>query len=491
MATTGNPQRSNGEKSPRLKDAPGRRRRGKKREREAAITVAAPMDLAVETAPPESEHVVAAMKRIGTTLAGKWRLHMLLGVGGMAAVFGATHRNGNRVAIKMLHPVLGHSRHLRERFLREGYAANRVDHEGVVRVLDDDELEDGSAFLVMELLSGETLESRWQRAGNRLPLAEVLGVADELLSVLGAAHAKGIHHRDIKPENVFLTNKGRLKVLDFGIAQMLDAMPGSVTTTSTGVALGTPAFMPPEQALGRSREIDGRTDLWAVGATMFTLLTGRFVHLTDSPAEMLVLAATERAPALATVMPHVPVSVAAIVDRALSFEQGGRFADAASMLSAVRAARVELGYLDAERDPQVDDEPAVASSPLPSSTAPVAISTSAPAPVAVVSRGRPRLRTALALAAVAALLSIFAVPVSGFQSASVVDSHAQAASLAVGVPEDVAPPAAEPGPEPVAAPTPVVAPSASAARAAMAPKRQVARPAPRKPFAKRGPSYRP
>jgi serine/threonine-protein kinase len=483
MATTGNPQRSNGEKSPRLKDAPGRRRKGKKRDREAAITVAAPMDLAVETA-SESEHVVAAMKRIGTTLAGKWRLHMLLGVGGMAAVFGATHRNGNRVAIKMLHPGLGHSRHLRERFLREGYAANRVDHEGVVRVLDDDELEDGSAFLVMELLSGETLESRWQRAGSRLPLAEVLGVADELLSVLSAAHAKGIHHRDIKPENVFLTKKGRLKVLDFGIAQMLDGMPGSVTTTSTGIALGTPAFMPPEQALGRSREIDGRTDLWALGATMFTLLTGRFVHVTESPAEMLVLAATERAPGLRTVVPHVPESVAAIVDRALSFERDNRFPDAETMRKAVRDARIALGYLEAETPEPV--EVAVPSS-LASSTAPVAISSSVPA---VAKR---RLRPAWVAAMAAAAVALLVVPIKPWRAPAYtpVDAYSSVAPLGEAVPADV-----EPEPEIVSPAPPVVPPPAAssaapvvAAPVAAGPKRLPARQPSRKPVAKRGPGW--
>jgi serine/threonine-protein kinase len=191
----------------------------------------------------------------------------------MASVYEAVHRNGNRVAIKMLHPHLSINADLRSRFLREGYAANRVNHQGAVRVLDDDMTEDGSVFLVMELLKGETLDARWETRGSRLAHREVCEHAHQLLDVLAAAHGQGVVHRDIKPENLFLTTDGVLKVLDFGIARLRDAS-GAEGATQTGRMIGTPAFMPPEQALGRSRQIDGQTDLWAVGATMFTLVSG-------------------------------------------------------------------------------------------------------------------------------------------------------------------------------------------------------------------------
>ncbi len=284
-----------------------------------------------------------ALALVGETLRGKWHLDALIGVGGMAAVYAATHRNGHRVAIKILHRSFGLSASVRERFLREGYAANGVDHPGVVRVLDDDELEDGRAFLVMELLSGETVEARWKRRGYRLGAAEALAIADELLCVLACAHARGITHRDVKPENLFLTDDGRLKVLDFGIAHFRDSLVASVTKTQTGVALGTPAFMAPEQARGRSREVDGRSDLWSVGATLFTLLTGEYVHPTDSSNEMLILAATERARPLASVWPGVPADLAEVVDRALAFERPERWPDATVMRRAVRAAQATLG----------------------------------------------------------------------------------------------------------------------------------------------------
>src|SRR5262245_57872770 len=195
-----------------------------------------------------SELVNRVKGRIGSLLKAKWRLEKLLGVGGMAAVYAAVHRNQNRVAIKMLHPELSVDPAMRIRFLREGYAANTVDHPGAVRVFDDDVTDDGAAFLVMELLEGETLETRAERVGGKLSAGEVLLLADRLLDVLAAAHKKGIVHRDIKPDNVFLTTQGRLKVLDFGIARLrelgdpvsLERSPGS-HKTAVGTFLGTPA----------------------------------------------------------------------------------------------------------------------------------------------------------------------------------------------------------------------------------------------------------
>jgi serine/threonine protein kinase len=211
-----------------------------------------------------------ASARVGTSLGTKYRLERLIGAGGMASVYEAAHRNGLRVAIKVLHPHLSIDADLRGRFLREGYVANKVKHRGAVRVLDDDTAPDGAVYLVMELLEGETLDGLLQRRGGRLPLRDVCELADQLLETLTAAHDHQVVHRDIKPENLFLTTDGVLKVLDFGIARLREP-GGPEAATRTGRMIGTPAFMPPEQALGRSRQIGGQTDLWAVGATMFTL----------------------------------------------------------------------------------------------------------------------------------------------------------------------------------------------------------------------------
>ena len=288
---------------------------------------------------PEEERA-RAEARVGKVLKDKWRIDSLIGVGGMAAVYAATHRNKMRVAVKMLHPELCGKEALRTRFLREGYLANTVEHPGAVAVLDDDIAEDGSAFLVMELLEGETVDARAVRKGGKLELVDVFAIADKLLDVLAAAHAKGIVHRDIKPENLFLTRAGTLKVLDFGIARIFEETVEK-TGTRAGTVMGTPAFMAPEQAIANWDAVDARTDLWAVGATMFTLLTGRFVHEGISGNELLIKSATVPPESLGT-LGAFPDVVVKLIDRALAFRSAARWPDARAMREALRAAHQSL-----------------------------------------------------------------------------------------------------------------------------------------------------
>jgi serine/threonine-protein kinase len=292
-----------------------------------------------------------AEARVGQVVRGRWRLDSLLGVGGMAAVYAATHRNGKRVALKVLHADVSMNAEIRRRFVDEGYAANRVGHPGAVSVLDDDVADDGCAFLVMDLLEGETLESRIHRLGP-MSAGELLPIIDELLDVLAAAHDKGIIHRDVKPDNVFLTNDRRVKLLDFGIARL--AEPGRPRTTEAGTAVGTPPFMPPEQARGHRDSLDGRTDLWAVGATMFFQLAGRQVHVAETPNEELLLAMTTSAPSLASVDPAFPRALVQLVDRALAFDQNDRWPSARDMQTACRAV---MASLDVEAYPSGRDDP--------------------------------------------------------------------------------------------------------------------------------------
>jgi serine/threonine protein kinase len=282
-----------------------------------------------------------AQARLGLTLREKWRLDVLLGVGGAAAVYAATHRNGSRVAVKILHPEMSTNTFVRERFLWEGYVANAVGHEGVVKVIDDDMAEDGSLFLVTELLDGETLEQRRVRLGGRLPQDQVLLAADQLLDVLAVAHAKGVVHSDLKPENVFLTGAGQVKVLDFGIAR-LSQLSTRASFTQTGAVVGTPGYMPPEQVHGLSDGVDARSDLWSCGAMMFFLLSGRCVHEGRNVNEQLVNAMTHSAPPLVSVAPDVGVAVARVVDRALEFSKEMRWPDAGRMQEAVRNAYIAL-----------------------------------------------------------------------------------------------------------------------------------------------------
>jgi len=278
--------------------------------------------------------------RLGRTLKGKWTLDQVLGVGGMAAVYAATHRNHKRVAVKVLHPELSFNAAVRQRFLREGYVANMVQHPGAVSVDDDDVGEDGCAFLVMELLDGETLEARWQRKGRRLPTTEVLAFMDRVLDTLAAAHARGVVHRDLKPENLFFTRDAQIKVLDFGIARVRE-LSGS-TKTQTGSLMGTPAFMSPEQARGRWDEVDAQSDLWSIGATIFTLLTGELVHVAHTTNEALVMAVTQPARSLGELRPDLSDAVVRFVDRALAYDKATRWPDAESMQNALRETYATL-----------------------------------------------------------------------------------------------------------------------------------------------------
>lgn len=295
----------------------------------------------------DEELAVAVRARVGRAVCGgRYSIEDVLGVGGMAAVYAGTHRNGRKVAIKFLHPELSRRADIRKRFIREGQAANAVEHAGVVAVIDDDVAEDGSAFLVMERLEGKSLEQLWQNLDRRLPARAVLAIGREICDVLAVAHRAGIYHRDLKPENLFLTNDGKLKVLDFGLAHLRDA--ARPKETHTGMVFGTPAFMPPEQASGETSKIDARTDLWAVGATLFTLLSGELVHRGETAQHFVMLAAMEPARSLALVMPHAHPALVDIVDRALCREKDARWQTATDMRDAIVSAMdLVLGDRDA------------------------------------------------------------------------------------------------------------------------------------------------
>ena len=294
--------------------------------------------------------------RVGQVIGDRWRIDAVLGSGGTAAVYSGTHRNGRRVALKILHRELADDP-VRARFLREAHLANRVPHPGAVAILDDTVTDDGSPVLVMELLEGETIEARWQRMNNPLDAGEVLAITDQVLDVLQAAHALGIVHRDLKPSNLFLTHEGRIKLLDFGIAHLRDPM--ALDATMPGLSMGTPAYMSPEQARGRWDLVDARSDLWALGATMFSLLSGRFVHEADTLNEQLLAAMTVPAVPLRQVCPHTAAEVAMLVDKALAFERDRRWQDAATMQLAVREAYQQMGQ------PPISTRPTLPS-PVPS-----------------------------------------------------------------------------------------------------------------------------
>ncbi|MFO0589672.1 MAG: serine/threonine-protein kinase [Polyangiaceae bacterium] len=279
---------------------------------------------------PMDERQLARL-RVGATIQRKWRLDGLLGTGGMAAVYAATHRNGSRAALKIMHRELASDPVIRDRFLREGYVANKVEHVGRVAILDDDVTEHDEPFLVMELLDGETVQQLWKRKNRKLDINEAMWIASEVLDALEAFHEKGIVHRDLKPANVFITNQGQVKILDYGVARMEH---GGGDRTRAGTALGTPSFMAPEQAMGLVDSIDGRSDVFSVGATLYALLSGQRLHQGRSDNEAFILAATTPAPSLARVANTLPVDVIALVDKALAWDPRNRFESAAAMRKA-------------------------------------------------------------------------------------------------------------------------------------------------------------
>ena len=299
---------------------------------------------------PSDDPDERAQERVGSVLNDKWTLERLIGIGGMAAVYAGLHRNGARAAIKVLHPSYARRKEVRERFLREGYAANRVSHSGVVKVLDDDVIDSGpdqgGAFLVMELLEGQSVEDRLER-GPPIGEGEVLSILRAVLDVLESAHKAGVIHRDLKPENLFLARDAekpsappRIKILDFGLARVTEGGSGR---TMAGMAIGTPSYMPPEQASGRVHDVDARSDLFALGATAFRILANRTVHPAEGAMAICARMAREPAPKLRSVAPNVSEKTAAAIDRALEFDRDDRWPSAVDMRVAVDDAIDALG----------------------------------------------------------------------------------------------------------------------------------------------------
>lgn len=278
-------------------------------------------------------------RRLGSIIGGKWRVDRVLGTGSMATVYAVTHRNGVTAALKILHPALCSDPKVCERFLGEGYLTNAVKHPGIVRVLDDGMTDDGCVFLVMDLLEGTTLELLRQERGGKLDVDEALDIADQLMDALSAVHAAGIIHRDLKPQNVFVCHGGEVKLLDFGVARVLENAGSKNKMSLFGMVLGTPSFMSPEQAIGARDQVDHRADVYSLGATIFTALTGETVHLGPHVQAKLLAAGTVQARSIALVKQDLPAPIANVIDTALRFDKADRWQSVDAFRRALRDAR--------------------------------------------------------------------------------------------------------------------------------------------------------
>ncbi len=275
---------------------------------------------------------------IGAVLARRFRLVAPLGQGGMGLVYeaDALAPPGGRVAIKMLRAEHLADAQVRMRFIDEGRACMRLVHPNVIRVFEAGEAEDGTPFIVMERLEGQAL-SAIAPLGHPLAPARAVAITQQVLAGLAAAHAQSVVHRDLKPENVFVvrTTPESVKILDFGIAKVMDAAGGMGTRTRTGMLLGTPAFMSPEQARS-ARDADHRSDLWSVAVMLYEILTGKqaFVAPTEF-ARLSEIMTADPAPPSAASPALAPFD--AFFRRALQKERAHRFQSAQEMSHALAA----------------------------------------------------------------------------------------------------------------------------------------------------------
>lgn len=282
----------------------------------------------------------------GSLAGGRYQLRDLLGEGGMASVYLAYDTALDRqVAIKTLHSELGREQSFRERFRREAQAVAKLSHTNIVSVFDtgegvvsfaDPSIADGGVmpYIVMEYVEGQPLGSVLDgdiRQYGAMPADKALKVTADVLAALESSHEMGLVHRDIKPGNVMMTRRGVVKVMDFGIARAMQS--GVTSMTQTGMVVGTPQYLSPEQALGRA--VDARSDLYSVGIMLFELLTGRVPFIADSALGMAYAHVQEEPVAPSSINRSVTPAMDALVARALRKNPNERFPTAAAMLDEV------------------------------------------------------------------------------------------------------------------------------------------------------------
>jgi len=279
----------------------------------------------------------------GTVVAGKYRVEHKLGIGGMGEVYLATHDVlGIRVAIKVLLPVVVRDKQIVARFLQEARAAARIEGEHIARVSDVGTLPDGTPFMVMELLEGEDLGELLAHQGVLAPPLAVAYLLEAMVGV-GEAHERGFVHRDLKPSNLFVVRKkgkrDRVKVLDFGISK--NGLDGAPQITTTGVTLGSPAYMSPEQ-VKNTKAVDVRADVWSLGVIAYELMTGQLPFPGETTGAVLAAVLSEDPAPPHEVNPSIPADLGAIVMKCLRRAPGERFATVTELSAALAPFAGEL-----------------------------------------------------------------------------------------------------------------------------------------------------
>ena len=277
---------------------------------------------------------------------GSYRIVRKIGEGGMGTVFVAEHALlGRMAAIKVLLPELSANRDIVQRFFNEARAVTQIADPGIVQVFDFGYHTDGSAFIVMELLQGEPMDTRLARLG-RFHIADVLRLMRQITASLAVAHGKGVVHRDLKPENIFIigdpavTGGERTKILDFGIAKVSSEEPGKLKTR-TGLVMGTPVFMSPEQCRGAG-DIDHRADIYSLGCVMFCMLTGGPPFNAEGAGELIAAHLMTDPPTVSSRLPAVPPAIDEIVLRCLAKQPRDRYQSVAELGEALASAEGAL-----------------------------------------------------------------------------------------------------------------------------------------------------
>lgn len=288
---------------------------------------------------------------MGATLDGKYRVVDLIGEGGMGTVYEAEQQAiGRHVAVKVLRPENAQKSDAIERMRHEARVVGQIGHPNICQVFDIGQLSDGTPYLVMERLRGQTLAKRLEVRGP-VPYGEVVEIAIQVLAALEAAHRKGVIHRDLKPDNIFLAERASgsvAKVLDFGISKATSLEDKPHHLTRTGMVMGTPYYMAPEQALGE-RNLDGRLDVWGMGVVLYEALSGRRPFVAKNYNALLVQILTAEAEPLERVVVGLPAGLSAVVHRALAKKREDRFSSARELGEALQPFRSDARASDRGR----------------------------------------------------------------------------------------------------------------------------------------------